>query len=108
MTHVFNPVTGMLMISVPGNLLSTNASQFLASAMSLIEAQPRLDVAWQGAQFDLTRAQMVDSAGLNALICLIRKLKIDGKRAVIHVQDAHVHRIFVFTRLDRQAEIVRV
>jgi anti-anti-sigma factor len=62
---------------------------------------------WLGVNLDLTQAQMVDSAGLNAIVSIVRRLQAENKRAVIQVKDPHVHRIFLFTRLDRLAEIVR-
>lgn len=107
MENRFVPASGMLQISVPGDLLSTNADQFRAEAFSLMDSQARSSREWQGVEVDLTHAEMVDSAGLNAIISVIRKLKSDGKRALIQVRNAHVHRVCLFTRLDRVAEIVR-
>jgi anti-anti-sigma regulatory factor len=107
MKNQLDPVTGMLQISVPGDLLSTNADQFRAGAFSLMDAQAGRSSEWSGVAVDLRAAQMVDSAGLNAIFSLIRRLKAEGKRASIQVKDPHVCQIFLFTRLDRLAEIVR-
>ena len=102
----FIPTEGMLQVLVPGDLTSTNAEQFCAMAVSAINAQSARGE-WPGAEIDLTAARMVDSAGLNAIISLIRKLSADGRRTMIHVSDPHVHRVFLFTRLDRLAEVIR-
>lgn len=99
---------GMLQVSVPGNLLSTNADQFRMDVLSALNAQSPENSSWLGVDIDLTRAQMVDSAGLNAIISVIRRLKGHGRRALIRVKDKHVHRVCLFTRLDRQADIVLV
>jgi ABC-type transporter Mla MlaB component len=108
MQNHFNSFSGMLEIVVPGDLLSTNADRFRTDAVSALEAQSTRKMEWRGVKVDLTGARMVDSAGLNAIVSLIRKAKSLGKRASIHVKDAHVHRICLFTRLDIQAEIVQV
>ena len=97
----------MLQILVPGNLISTNADQFRASAGSAIAAQSAGKRDWPGIEIDLTAAKMVDSAGLNAIISLIRRLNKEGKRVLIHVRDQHVYRVCMFTRLDSLAEIIR-
>lgn len=97
----------MLEVSVPGDLLSTNADQFRAGAFAMMDAQAGRGSEWLGVEIDLRRAQMVDSAGLNAIVSIIRRLKADGKQAVIQVKDKHVHHIFLFTRLDRLAEILK-
>lgn len=97
----------MLQISVPGNLMSTNADQFRAGAVSAMDAQSIANREWLGVEIDLTAAQMVDSAGLNAIISLIRRLNSDGKKTLIHVRNPHVYRVFLFTRLDSLAEIIR-
>ncbi|HWE52038.1 MAG TPA: STAS domain-containing protein [Bryobacteraceae bacterium] len=107
MKDPFTPARGMLQMVVPGNLISTNADQFRTGASSAIEAQSGVSRDWAGIEIDLTAAQMVDSAGLNALISLIRALKHDGKRVLIHVRNPHVYRVCMFTRLDSLAEIVR-
>jgi anti-anti-sigma regulatory factor len=105
----FTPASGMLQLLVPGDLTSTNAEQFRTGALTAIgeiDAQS-VNHKWPGVEIDLTAARMVDSAGLNAIISLIRKLNSDGRRTMIHVGDPHVHRICLFTRLDRLAEVIR-
>jgi anti-anti-sigma factor len=107
MESQFIAATGMLEISVPGDLLSTNANQFRVGAFSVMDAQADNGAEWLGVAMDLRGAQMVDSAGLNAMISVIRRLKDEGKRALIQVRNPHVHQVFLFTRLDRLAEIVK-
>jgi ABC-type transporter Mla MlaB component len=97
----------MLQILVPGDLISTNADQFRAGSVCAMDAHAANNSEWAGVEFDLTAARMVDSAGLNAIISLIRKLNEEGKRARIHVRNSHVYRVCMFTRLDRLAEVIR-
>lgn len=106
MTNQFIPAAKMLQISVPGDLLSTNADQFRAGARAALDA-PVMVTDWLGVELDLTRARIVDSAGLNAIVGIIRELEGMGKKTLIRVGDPHVHRVCLFTRLDRIAEIVR-
>lgn len=108
MTGKLTPANGMLRIPVPGSLLSANANRFLENALATIDGQSCGGLKFIGVEFDFTGAHNVDSAGLNALISVIRLLKMEGKRTSIRVQDTYIHRIFLFTRLDRQAEIVRI
>jgi len=103
----FLPSTQMLELAVSGNLLSTNAGRFRVEATEAMDVQSSGTAPWLGVQIDLTDAHMVDSAGLNAIISVIRKLKADGKRALIHVRDPHVYKVCMFTRLDSLAEIVQ-
>src|SRR5262249_29552359 len=106
MTHYYHSASKLIHFSVPGDLLSTNAAQFRASALAMVEAHTAESREWQGVEVNLSQARMIDSAGLNALIGLLRKLKSDGRRMVIRVADAHVHRVLLFTRMDKQAEII--
>jgi len=101
------PADGMFQFLVPGDLISTNAAQFRAGANCAIDAQLANNRGWAGIEFDLTAAGMVDSAGLNALISMIRRLTGAGKRTLIRVKNPHVYRVCMFTRLDRLAEVIR-
>lgn len=107
MTFYHNPAKNMMQLSIPGDLLSTNADQFRVTAHSMMEAYPPGNLECQGVEVNLENAHMVDSAGLNALIGLLRKLKNDSRRMVIRVADPHVHRVLLFTRMDKQAEIIK-
>ena len=104
MTFYHNPAKNMMQLSIPGGLLSTNADQFRVTAHSMMEAG---NLECQGVEVNLENAHMVDSAGLNALIGLLRKLKNDSRRMVIRVADPHVHRVLLFTHMDKQAEILQ-
>ncbi|MEP6538291.1 MAG: STAS domain-containing protein [Bryobacteraceae bacterium] len=97
----------MLQFAVPGDLLSTNAEQFRVSAGSMVDAHRASVPEWDAVEVDLERAHMVDSAGLNALIGLLKTLKNQGRRMIIRVADPHVHRVLIFTRMDRQAEVIK-
>jgi anti-anti-sigma factor len=108
MTYNYNSESKMVEFSVPGDLLSTNADQFRVTALSAVDSALPQSSGWQGVEVNLGNAHMVDSAGLNALIGLLRKLKSDGRRMVIRVADPHVHRVLMFTRMDKQAEIIQI
>src|SRR4051812_31926762 len=100
MKNRFIPSAQMLQIAVPGDLLATNAGQFAADARASIEA-PDVLIGWLGVEVDLTRARMIDSAGVGAIVSLTRELLAAGRKTVIRVGDPNVHRVCLFTRLDR-------
>ena len=97
---------GTVSFSLPGNLLSTNASAVRQELERLLGA-PGAE-AGQLALFelDLKNAQMIDSVGLNLLVWLIKAVRQREGRLRITVGSVHVERTLKFTRLDKQAEIV--
>jgi anti-anti-sigma factor len=98
--------SGKHRFEVTGDILSTNAES-LKTQLARELARP--DIA-PAALFELSlvRARMVDSVGLNLLVWLIKQLRDRQGRLRILLSDPNVQRTFEFTRLDRQAEVVRV
>ena len=106
MTYHYDSASKLVQFSIPGDLLSTKADQFRAMALALVEAHSSGFPEWAGVEINLERAHMVDSAGLNALIGLLRMLKKDERRMIIRVANPQAKRVSLFTRTDRQAEII--
>lgn len=95
---------GSLTISIPGDILSTNAEDLrtrIFADLKQIEGTPRL------VEVDLSRASMVDSVGLNLLVSVIKHVKTRSGSVRFVVGNNNVERTLRFTRLDSQAEIVR-
>ena len=93
-----------ILITSSGDLLSTTIEQFRVRADTLLESG--LASTEKPVEIDLRLANMVDSVGLNAIVAIIRKAKAVSRSVRIAVSNQHLYRVLVFTRLDRQAEIV--
>lgn len=95
-----------LTFTLEGDILSTTISPLRAEALRLLESPPILNGSWNTLELVLTNAKMVDSAGLNFLVSLIKAAKNRGAVVRAVVASRTVHRTFVFTRLDKQVELV--
>lgn len=93
-----------ILITSPGDLLSTNSENFRIRADALLESGSSFPE--KPIEIDLRAAKMVDSVGLNAIVAIIRKGKAAGRAIRIKVESQHLYRVLVFTRLDRQAAIL--
>lgn len=94
-----------LALSIPGDILSTNAEDLrhrLFAELKAAVGDPGL------VEVDLSRASMVDSVGLNLLVSIIKRVKTHGGAVRFLVGNNNVERTFRFTRLDSQAEIFRL
>jgi anti-anti-sigma regulatory factor len=98
--------TSTLAITLPGDVLSTTISPLRAEFLRLMESPPVQDSKWSILEINLAAARMVDSAGLNFLVALIKAAKNRGATVRALVSSRTVHRTFVFTRLDKQVELV--
>ena len=68
----------------------------------------RLENPLQRIDLDLSRATMVDSVGLNLIVSVIKHVKGRDGSVRFLIGNNNVERTFRFTRLDSQAEVVRV
>lgn len=95
----------VLVLNVMGNILSTNAEEIRSSMFAdLNKSSARLGCV----EIDLSRAAMVDSVGLNLLVSVIKHVKSRSGSIRLLVGSNSVERTFRFTRLDTQAQLVRV
>ncbi len=93
-----------ILITSPGDLLSTSTEAFRLRAEASLESGAQFQE--NNVEIDLRMANMVDSVGLNAIVAIIRKAKAAGRKIRITVTNQHLYRVLVFTRIDRQAEIL--
>jgi anti-anti-sigma factor len=96
-----------LTLCVPGDLISTNAEATRNEAVNVLETAESAQPGWNLFQLDLTAARMVDSVGLNLIVYILRRVKTRGARMQITYTSPNILRIFTFTRLDQQVELVR-
>ena len=97
----------LLTVLVPGNLVSTTVEALRNAVNSLLDWPAGQPVPWQTLKLDLTAARMVDSAGLNLVVAILRAVRRVGGRMQVAYSDTNVHRTLVFTRLDRHVELIK-
>ena len=104
MKHQLTATT--LTLHIEGDILSTTISPLRAESLRLLESTAVHSGNWNVLELVLTDARMVDSAGLNFLVSLIKAAKNRGAAVRAVVSSRTVHRTFVFTRLDKQVDLV--
>ena len=108
MKHHLDKKDRILSVEVEGDILSTTQERLRQSFLSLLDSREIQAAEWTLLKLDLTRAAMIDSAGLNLLVSVIKLVKERGARVAATIASASVHRTFLFTRLDRQMEVTVV
>lgn len=105
MKHNLDTNTNTLSLTFPGDVLSTNVDSLKQEAFALLEGDQLKQGNWKTLKLDLTSAKMVDSAGLNLLVSIIKLAKARGAAVRATVGNPNVYRTFIFTRLDKQLEL---
>ena len=106
MKHNLNTLTKVLEIVVPGDILSTNVDALRVELFELLERPDIARADWSVLRLDLADAQMVDSMGLNLIVALVRMLQTRGVRLEVRVLNLNIQRTFMFTRLDKQLDLI--
>ncbi|WP_404423106.1 STAS domain-containing protein [Nibricoccus sp. IMCC34717] len=91
-----------MVVTFEGDVLSTSVDLLRASFAKLQEGSPT----WTELELDLTAAKMMDSAGLNLVTSVIKAVKTRGVKVTARIASKTVHRIFLFTRLDKHVELI--
>lgn len=92
-------------LRVPGDLISTTVETLRHETVDLFgtaDAPPK----WTTLVLDLTAAKMLDSAGLNLVVSLFKRVQLRGGRMQIRYSSPNILRILTFTRLDKHVELV--
>jgi anti-anti-sigma factor len=100
-------VNGILTITIPGDLTSTTAEPLRPSIYGVLEKQGNART-WKIFRLELPAAKMVDSVGLNFIVSLLKTVQQNGGKMQIACANANVHRTFLFTRLDKQIELIKL
>ncbi len=97
------PDAVVVRIEITGDVLSTTVAALRPVLIEKTEQCP------EGSTLELafTGTRMIDSAGLNLVVSVIRAMRARKGRVRAKVGDDNVHRTFLFTRLDQQLELVR-
>ncbi|MCC6234108.1 MAG: STAS domain-containing protein [Verrucomicrobiales bacterium] len=103
MTHTIADDT--LTVQIPGDVLSTTV-EGVRQEVSTLLALPTVKLGCiSRLQLDLQRAKMIDSAGVNLLVGLVRACQTANLKLGVIVSSRVVHRTLLFTRLDRHVDI---
>jgi anti-anti-sigma factor len=104
MKHQFRNTS--LVLLVDGDILSTTAESLRAGFLEVINSDAAKRTAWDRLEIDLSRAKVIDSAGLNLVVGIVKTVKARGCAVIARMTSRTIHRTFVFTRLDKQVEVV--
>jgi anti-anti-sigma factor len=106
MHHSLNPADHTLSITIPGDLLSTNAEPTRAEFLALLETEAVKTAGWQTLKVDLTAAKMVDSVGLNLIVAIYKEAQKRRAKTIVVISNPNIQRTFLFTRLDKHLTVV--
>ena len=93
-------------VTVPGDLVSTTTDALRLQLAALLEPTGS-PPPWRTLQLDLTRANMVDSMGLNLIVTILRAVQNHGGKMQVALTSLNVLRTFQFTRLNQHIELIQ-
>ena len=108
MNHTLDKNNGALQLAVAGDILSTNVDSLRSEIFSVIGQGEDGSGDWRSLELDLTSAKMIDSAGLNLIVSVLKNAKQRGAAVSAKISSTHIQRTFAFTRLDQQLSVVMV
>ncbi len=104
--HILNPSDKTLLLTIPGDLLSTNTDQIKKEIHAIIESASVKSAGWTTLKLDLTAAKMIDSVGLNLVVSLYKEAKKNNAKTTAVISNPNIQRTFLFTRLDTHIQVV--
>ena len=108
MKHTLDLYAKRLTLTTDGDILSTNSEAVRQQLFDLLESEPIKQANWETLELDLKSAKMIDSAGLNLIVAVIQHIKQRGCKLTATISSPEIQRTFLFTRLDRQLDLVLV
>jgi anti-anti-sigma factor len=100
--------TGTLIATLPGDLTSTTTEQLRTEFNALLDPLAQAKADWKTFRLELPAAKMVDSVGLNLIVSLLKMVRQHGAQMQIACGNPNVHRTFLFTRLDKHLELIKL
>jgi anti-anti-sigma factor len=107
LTPILDLDSRSLTIRLPGDPTSTNAEGLRAELSDCLGLGQGAPQQWNTFVLDLAAAKMVDSAGLNLIVSLLKWVEKRGGKMRVACSAPAVLRAFTFTRLDRHLELVK-
>jgi anti-anti-sigma factor len=106
MNHTINPIQHSLEITIPGDIVSTNADQVRTDIMALLESEPVVASKFTMLKLDMSAAKMVDSVGLNLIVGVYKEAKKRNAATAAVLTSPNIQRTFYFTRLDTHIQVI--
>jgi len=106
MHHAINSAERTLEVTIPGDVLSTNAEQIRTEIFALFELEAVKAAGWENLKLDLTAAKMVDSVGLNLIVSLYKEAHKRRAKTIAVISNPNIQRTFLFTRLDKHLQVI--
>jgi anti-anti-sigma factor len=100
------PEQKTLTVTIPGDVLSTNLEELRTRMHTLIAPPPTGSDLWTTLVLDLSATKMIDSAGLNFLVSLVRTIGARGGKVSARALQPQILRAFKFTRLDQHITLL--
>jgi anti-anti-sigma factor len=104
--HTLNNSDKTLLLTIPGDILSTNADQTKKEIYTVLESGNVKAAGWTTLKLDLTAAKMIDSVGLNLIVSLYKEAKKTNAKTTAVISNPNIQRTFLFTRLDTHIQVV--
>ncbi len=105
MRHLLDRDTATLTLAFEQDILSTNVEN-LRKELSQTFSDPTVtNGTWQVLYLDLSNIRLIDSAGLNFMVSIIKKMTEKGVQMKALISNANLFRTFKFTRLDKHIQI---
>ena len=108
MHHTIKTSERVLQITLPGDLLSTNAEALRAEIFTLLGTPVVMAPNWDTLKLDLTAAKMVDSVGLNLIVAIYKETQKRKAKMTVVISNPNIQRTFLFTRLDKHLQVLMV
>jgi anti-anti-sigma factor len=100
------PNANVLTVTVPGDLLTTTVEGIRQDFSAVLEEPAVKRVPVELVEFDLSEAKMMDSAGLNLLVSIVKLGRGLGFKVRVLVTSPTLLRVLQFTRIDKLVEVV--
>jgi anti-anti-sigma factor len=104
-THTYDRSTRRLTFDVSCDILSTTVDSLDAVIQPALQSEALRLAPWTELHLNLRAVKMIDSMGLNLLVNLVRVASSREARVSAVITRLNLHRLFLFTRLDRQVAL---
>lgn len=94
-----------LTLYFPTDVVSTNVDGFKREIDELFASDQCKETDWVNLRLELSDAKMVDSAGLNFVVTLVKQTKERDGSVEAVISSEHIRRTLMFTRLDKQMKV---
>ena len=95
-----------LKLKIGSDITTTNVDEIRLDTLDIINSDKIANGDWDFVDIDLINANVIDSSGLNFLVTLNRHITNMGKKVRIFISNPHIHRTFVYVRMDKKMEII--